>query len=316
MFTLTAVNASPFWNNPENFKKINDIIVKLHKEVTNIFNTLIVLRAVIITSDVIKEYERLLTDSKRNTTMSKPRTGTIVIAGKIFKWGKCESIENYYAAVILDEHICVGAFENDNECKALIVHELAHVAEWYITKNVKGNKLNDTYNNEWERIKYLKATDMFSEYFAQIMAYPYYPNNDVLQEHVDFIISILKSANQFVNNEITKYRIHADMNKLWTSAGKELSRVFDQVGRSLGLLECIENNNERYNEFLVQINSINPSWVSVIQEAAKALKNFASSDNNFSPDALTKVIEKGFNASGFIPEVITGGKIYIHVPIQ
>ena len=310
-YSVATINGSPFWNESENFRKLNDTIVALYNEVAQKLGAIAVLRAVVITSDVIKEYDRLLEGTVRKARIDVPREG--LLGGKVLKWGKCETEENYYAAIVIDERICIDAFENDNEGKALIVHEFTHVAEGFITRKVKGSQSEDIYTYEWEKIKYSKAATVFSEYFAQIMAYPYYPNKEVLQEHINHAITFLKSVNDFLNGEIEKYRRHADMGRLWPIAIAELSRVFDQIGRSIGLLVCIEDDHNIWNNFLEQIEAINPLWVPVIQEFMRNLSSITNFER-YSLEAICEAIEIGFKAAGIIPEVLENGNLYIHVP--
>jgi len=312
-FTLTITNGSSFWNKSENLKRLNGILVILYNKIAEKIPTLAVLRAIVVTSDVLSEYDRLLEGTTRRSRVNAPREG--ILAGKVLTWGKRETDENYYAAIVLDEKICIAAFEDDNEGKAMIVHELAHVAEGFITRNIRGSKSEDIYNHEWEKIKYSKATTVYSEFFAQIMAYSYYPNKEVLQDHIDHAITFLRSVTDFLSSEIAKYRWHADMNRFWPLTVSELSRVFDQIGRSIGLLVCIddENNEAAWKSFIDQIEAINSSWVPVMEEFKYALLTINNFEGN-SFDPLCDAIDHGFNATGLIPQILEDGTFYIHVP--
>jgi|GEM_PF-3768670 len=315
-WTITMTNTSSLWNEPENAQKAQKVIVSLYQELVEKLPGLLVLRAFIITSNVIEEYDRLLEGTGRRAKVDRPRDG--MLAAKVLTWGECSNKDNYYGAIVIDERICAAAtFDDSSECKALIVHEFTHVAEGYFTSRFINNKKEDIYHNEWEKIVFSDATGLFSEYFAQLVSYPYYKEQSVLEEHINYLITHLTSVNKFLNNEIAEYRYHADMNRLWPKVISELSRIFDQIGRSIGLLVCF--NNEMYepawNCFINKIKQINPLWVPVINEFRDALTSFDITNlERTTFDPICNAIKSGYNAAGFIPETLKDGTLYIHVP--
>lgn len=313
-WTLSINNGSSCWENPDNVQKINRLFLSLFEELSKKLPALIVLRAIVVTPDVIQEYDRLLEETERKARVDLPRAGLVI--GKVLTWGSCENLENYFALIVINEGVCISSvFEDDSESKCMIAHELAHIAEGYVTRNVKGNEKEDIYQHEWEKIRFSKAANVYSEFFAQIIAYPYYTNKNILQKHINYAIALLDSATVFLNHEITKYRKSADMGRLWPISVSELSRVFDQIGRSIGLLVCIdyEENESSWNTFIEQVKEVNPSWVAVIEEFRSALLAIDKIEqDSFNP--LCEAINHGFIAAGLAPEILEDGVLYIHVP--
>lgn len=310
--TWTLVNVSPVWNESENFNNLKTLLITLYEETVKILPDLRVLRAIVVTSDVVSEYDRLLEGTPRKSRVDAPRNAWL--AGKVLTWGKCENQDNYYSVIVIDEKICIDAFDDNKEGKATIVHELTHIAEGFMNRNLKGNRDEDIYTQEWERLKFSKATTVFSEYFAQIVAYSYYPNREVLQKHINFAVTFLKSASELLNDEIGKHRIHTDVSKLWSLATSELFRVFAQIGRSIGLLVCIdkETNEATWQCFIGKIEEINPLWVPVVEEIRCALVNINDNEReSFMP--ICDAIEHGFRTAGFIPEILEDGRLCIHI---
>lgn len=315
-WVLAINNASDAWNNPENFEKLQNTLVSLYQEIVEKLPGLLILRGIIVTSNVLAEYDRLLSGTSRKARVDAPRAG--VIAGKVLTWGDCNSAESYFTVIVIEEHICASAiFEDELEGKALIIHEFAHVAEGYFTSSAIGKRKGDIYHNEWEKIRFSIATSVFSEYFAQLTSYPYYKSQETLASHINHAIEFLQSVTDYLNQEISKYRFHAQMNQLWPKSVSELSRVFDQFGRSIGLLVCIddENRESMWNKFVSDVDRINPLWVPVVNELRDSLVNFEFvniNESTFTP--LTEAIQNGFNATGVIPEILKDSSLYIHVP--
>lgn len=315
-WTLTIQNASNFWNQDANAQKLCDLMGSLFKEIDEKLPSVCVLRVIIVTSSVIEEYERLLSQTSRKARVDSPREG--YLGGKVLFWGIPGKIDTFHSAIVIDEKFCAAALvEQSDECIAMIVHELAHIAEGYITHTALGEYKEDIYLGEWEKIKFSKANSVFSEFFAQIIAFPYYQNQETLQHHIDHAVDHLKTVTAYLDQEIARYRWHANMGELWPKAVAELSRVFDQIGRSLGLLICIhdEPGETAWKNFIDKIEEVSPKWVPVINEFRDALTNLEIETidrSMFSP--ICKVVEHGYHAAGFVPELLEDETLYIKVP--
>jgi len=314
-WTLSISNGSEWWNNPENFDKVNEIIKSLFKEVSEKLAAIYVLKAIVVTSDVLEEYDRLLSGTTRKARVDSPREG--LLTGKVLTWGNAKNMETYNALVVIDEQICAAlTLEEDSVSKALIVHELAHVAERYCTRSVCADLDEDIYLYEWEKIRLSKAKSIFSEYFAQLAAFPYYRNKEDLKSHIYHALDYLKIVKEYLDDEINKYRYSNNMNELWPKAVAELSRVFDAIGRSIGLLSGFRDQFEQeWSNFANEIDKIDSSWTVVFNDLLNALINFKY--ENINKDAFTEIcnaIDKGFKAAGFVPEIRKDGSLFIHVP--
>jgi len=119
-----------FLDDSKNLQRLTKIIVSLFREIAKEFFELNVLRAVIATSNVIEEYNRLLLEISRKTRLEAPRERMLV--GKVLTWGDCDSPETYFVVVIINEAQCASAVLED-EGKTYIAHEFAHVAEGFYT---------------------------------------------------------------------------------------------------------------------------------------------------------------------------------------
>lgn len=313
--TITTSNASGFWAENNTLNKFVEILIPLYKEVMEISSSLSVLRAIIITNDVVKEYDRLLEGTDRKARVNPPREG--MLAGKVYTWGKEETAENYYAVLVLHESTCIGTFNENDPGKALIIHELVHVAEGFETRNIIKDKNEDIYTHEIEKLNRLKAKTIVSEFIAQKIACSYYPNMLTVQEHVDFLIDIIKNTNDYLDNEITKYRFNKNIKELWAITVAELSRVFDQIGRSLGLIVSIEGEDGEkiWNLLISKIQQISEDWGEVIKEFKESL--FAITTLELEQyNSLCTIIDKTYTIVGVIPECRTDGSFYVHVPFK
>jgi hypothetical protein len=267
------------------------------------------LRLFIVTYDIRKEITHWQEQLKEPVSITDNAEG--VTAGKCLFWGSGDP-ESTYAVVIVSENIGINLIEGQEPAKglskALIVHELSHIHDDYSLLKIFG-PTNPPMNDEWFGIRHAIATASWGEYFAESIAAPYY-NEKEYETRVNDIVKFFSAGWHRIKQAISEYQNHCNIGILWQIAGDELSGMFNHFGRVLGFIKKIlPDRNGISEKIITDIFSLSPPWGQIVRHLDLELNMIAGQPewNSQTFIRLEKVIEEGFNASGFYPVVDARG---------
>jgi hypothetical protein len=120
------------------------------------------------------------------------------------------------------------------------------------------------FNDDWIGIQRYFSQIVWSEYFAEGVAYSYL-NEKNIDNQIDLAITIMQSCDENIKREIAFYRSHGEIGQVWNYAVGEISKTVNQLSRVLGLL-VMESNNARSEAFQSKITAIAPTWLLPINE--------------------------------------------------
>lgn len=267
------------------------------------------LRLFIVTYDIQKEIAHWQEQLEKPVSMTDNAEG--VTAGKCLFWGSGNP-ESTYAVVIVSEGIGINLIEGEEPAKglskALIVHEFSHIQDDYTHLKIFG-PIDPPMNDDWFGIRRAIAIASWGEYFAESIAAPYY-NDKEYEIQVNDIVKFFSAGWNRIKQAISEYRNHGNIGILWQIAGDELSNIFNHFGRILGLIRKIFPDNKGISsKIFTDIFSLSPSWGQIVRHLDLELNMIAGQPewNSQTFLRLEKVVEEGFNASGFYPVVDARG---------
>lgn len=223
-------------------------------------------------------------------------------------WGSGEP-ESTYAVIILPREIAYCLIAGENSLKSLargiLVHELAHVHDNYRYRRDFGPQPEPTIDDSID-IRHLIAKGTWGEFFAQSIAYPYYPE-DHREELVSLGLTRLQDSLQEIKQAKSDFQSHGNTATLWEVAIGKIGDAFFQLSRSIGLLTAAQRDgNEQFDQFFKGVNEISSTWGQIVRQLVRELNTLASQEkwDSESFNGLEDVIEQGFRATGLHPEYI------------
>lgn len=309
-FTLSLHQVSDFWNIGDRFQKLSDIFRQIVKQLIDekILFGVSLLRLVIVTPNlpqVAQDWGRQLGKSGETT---QHELGQVV--GKMYLWGDAKP-ETTFAIIILQENLVTGFLAEDaysqEAAKHMFVHEIAHIDTEYLYLSWFGSELPD----EWTYIHRSLAHRIWGEFHAEFIAYSV-SNDPILKESVEVYGKMLIQAIKDIREEILRYRIHADVNRLFKFTGDLVFVLAAQMGRCLGALHATADSRTNIEKFLNDMTSISECWRDVTAAIYNKVQNGMTSTDDY--DELGKIAIRLFHCVGLILEPLPDKTIRINVP--
>jgi hypothetical protein len=232
-----------------------------------------------------------------------------LFAGKALIWGNGE-IESSYGILFIHEIVAMSILEDDEEGCAALVHELAHFEENLLLKTDNENKFKGVKTDDYEGLCSCYAGCVFGEFFAEFAAAPYYRTKEKVDSHLDLTIQMIKGSKERLGAAVQEFRETEKIDILWGITLEELSRLFNQFGRTLGLLQGLKETGafDLADEFFAKVDCIDGySWEPTLRELDTALASvmeiaYSETFNVESLSILYDFIEEGFFVAGFLLE--------------
>jgi len=312
---LTINGSADVWQNQDNVEKLNNNIKSIYDEVYAKLPGVCILKAVIFSNqfkDDVFKYQKALGYGEH---LSDCADG--YVAGKTLRWGNGE-VERTYAIIIHPEEVAQGIIQDMNFCNAAFAHELGHVFEGLLLRKYYSIDDRIIHTYQWDELRESIAQSAFGEFFAQIIAFPYMDNEEY-EGHVMFTVDVLKSTLQDMEYEIAKYRLNHDINHLWQYTIEKLSFLYAQLGRSLGVIHQLSNDDAKIlHEFLKALEEVSLEWKELINELFGMMKIKEEFEYEKIHGKIAIAIRKGFDLVGVIPNTSKEGNqgLYIDVPFR
>jgi hypothetical protein len=215
---------SDLWRDTDRVKRLFTEISNLVKEVVERIPGCFITRIVVVAVQTGREITKWQKELGRPEVITDDAVG--VTSGKALVWGSGQ-LSTSYGIVIISEAIAVEIADRGTDfemCRALLVHELAHIHDDFIWLQRFGPQKPPS-NNDWPGIRRAIAGSIWGEYLAEKVAQSYMKQSQFLNALVlagqnDFAFSRLSIQNQY----------NADRNivPIWAVAD-ELSKIFDNL---------------------------------------------------------------------------------------
>lgn len=318
--SISFVYVAQCWEEEERMSRLLDAIVTTINEVQEAVPFWIITRLVVVTSDFPSEVIRWQRELGEQEGVTSGIYGEA--HGKALVWGN-NTLEATYGVVILSELIALclieGIAQNQALAKAVLTHELAHVHDEFIYRQVFGQPFPNETNN-WAELRRTLAYVTWSEFFANFVAYHFHKvwgcNDEIFAP-----TSLIKRISLEISRRIFLYRFDGNMQTLWFSSVSDLLQVFAQSARSLGLLVAAQmDSDDKSEELFALCDEISPSWGNIMRRLTEELGRQPRGLQR-SPgllDQIGLIIERGFHAVGLYPsdpEAMDAEKgIWVDVP--
>jgi hypothetical protein len=313
--TLSIIG-SALWAEEDRARRLNDTI-------TDIINLVDeegripashVLRLLVVASDFPTEVAKWQQQLGQAEGISSENT-----AGKTLSWGSGEP-ESTYSVITLSEGVALGLIEGDTKLKSIaiqtLIHELAHVHTDYLFLRLFGPPSLE--QSDWAGIRQFIALSTLAEFFSESIALLYVEDYEFFEEFVSLGTTILQDAQQQIEQGILTFQKDRDIVQLWKLAVYELSKAFNQLGRSIGYLAAARHaGNDCFNQFFEDVNRLSPLWESVVGQLVDELDTLANQENwdLDSFNGLYDIIEQGFLAAGIQPRPLDQGLEVLYRPL-
>jgi len=237
-------------------------------------------RLVVVTSEFPEEVTRWSQQIGEPGGVSSERT----VAKTLF-WGA------EYAVILLREDIAFGWVEGVDEvvslAEGLLVHELAHVHDYY-----KHGDCQIPRRSDWLGICKSIARSTWGEFFAESVATQFVEGGSGEWWASD-VISLLQIFLQELAQKISDYRSNRDAISLWEFSTKGMMDLFNQLGRAIGFMSRARfNNNEQFDQFFESIEKISSAWARVISLLVEELFKLEDLDR-LEPEDFKRLEELG-----------------------
>lgn len=268
----------------------------------------VIVRLVVVANDVPQEVRRWQAQLGQAQLPLDEASG--MVAGKTFVWGDGEP-DTTFGVVIIRETLAAEILEKGelpSVSRATLVHEFAHVHDDFMRLRQFGPETNPKCD-DWAGIRHSIALFAWTEYFAELTSCREHPDG-ALQNSVSLAKDLTCRALECIDDAKAQYHEDRNMGLLWSVACDELSKVFNQFARAIGLATGL---GENLTEEALRSVGIESVWNEMLLELQESLRKIESLDGL--PAALSKIeniIESGFNNLGLYPEP-EGGRLRVRV---
>lgn len=315
---LSITGASTIWDNKENIQKVNESLNVIYNEVSKKLPAICILKSVVLTNnfrDDVYKYQKAL----GRTEELSANTKEYFIAGKTLRWGNGE-IGSTYAVVIHPQEVAVGILEDDNSAKVAFARELGHVYEGLLIRKLYNIDERVIKIEQFAEIVESIAQSTFSEFFANITAFPYM-ETDERKGHLELSTEIIRLTNRDMKKAIAEYRKSYDYVGLWSYTIEKISFLFSQLGRTLGVVRILTmcNETETVNDFYNSLEIIDPRWKNLVKnlyDSLDVMQIKEDSDVKNIIESTEEIIKESFDLIGVIPSVSVYGGLRIDVPFK
>ncbi len=301
--SLSLVRIPSWWTEENRIDRLREAIERLYTSVKEEYDLILEpLRLVIITGAFQDEAARWQQQLNQPEGTSASAEGVAV--AKTLNWGT--EVPGVYSVIIMEEGLASGLLDQDPTATATFVHELAHVHNDLLVGHLLGPAPLPR-NDDWDGIKRSIADNLWAEFFCEFVAYAYAEEN-WLDRSVGLSVDLLNGVQQRINGAIDKYWSDRDMGALLDQA-MELGDVFNQLGRSLGLLHHAKlDGHDHQEQFFTKVEEVSPAWRAVVQDLSEELERQTHLTWEMTRfDGLTDIVERGYWAAGLRPVRLTHG---------
>ena len=300
--TISLVNVANGWAEEQRLPRLQNAIASVIDEVQTLIPFWAVTRLIEVASDFQSEVVRWQRE------LGEPEGVTIgeygEAHGKVLVWGD-GGLESTYAVVILSEPIALsfieGEIRNQAYSRAVLGHELAHVHDEFVYRRVFHQPPPHD-QGSWTGLCHTLAYITWSEFFANFTAYRFHKqlgiDGDVLRP-----AALIRHITLETSKRISFYRLDADMPKLWFPSLGDMSQLFAQSARSLGLLVVAQiGGHDRLSELFASCDQISLDWGQVVRQLVEEFQiNLKEPWSAKMLCGIEKVIEDAFHLVGLYP---------------
>lgn len=156
--------------------------------------------------------------------------------------------------------------------------------------------------DNWKGIKLAIAESIWSEFFANTIASKYFEEDS--DSFISLGIDILQGSLLRIQQQIKIFRINNNIVDLWNLTTDELSGLFNQFGRSIGILVGNQYENNKTAAFMRNIAVISQKWLRISKNLINELKILLKKDklDMYCFTNLENIIEQGFHTFGIYPQ--------------
>lgn len=313
-FSIVSSNAEPGWKLKGNVDAVKRIFKRLAKNISRRYPAVEVLRLAIITSDVTKEYNKIAKIIGKSEIIDP--LGGRMIAGKGFSWGNedVNNLREYYSGIILNEEFVAQAVFGEGLGLALLAHELTHIGESIEYERCLGTIGDNICVNEWDKTKKFIASSLNGERAANFMACPYIKGDqNLLIEQIFEPCGYLTQCRNYLIKAYQAYEENKDKISFYSNSISPTSRIFDAIGRSIGLIEELGEKEREcvWERFVQEIARVDYEWAGLTIELRKQLQIIGNEYPREEFDKLEELVGKGFRIMGFEPHYENDGEFKV-----
>ncbi len=300
---MLYINGSSIWGVEDNLEKLSSKLNNIWRQ--SMHNTRIfacgILRYVGVTSDVKSEVSRWAEQLGENWKITSDQA-----VGQTFTWGDGEP-ETTYAVVLLSEVIALALLEESNEPVRTFIHELAHIHDNFRFIRTFGHS-PIIVPGEWETIRQFLAHSTWAEFYAESTAFSD-AAEDMISPYITYTVALLDKAISLIQNESISYKTHLNLGLVWATALEQLSGVFNQFGRTLGLIfsqtQLDDGHVKQLYLFFDEVTSLSKKWGEVASQLHHELikLNEITQWQSEAFGILSNMVDNGFRACGLEPYV-------------
>lgn len=250
-------------------------------------------RLFVATSDIFQEISRWQQELDLVEAITNDEEAETV--GKSFVWGDGKS-DSTYGIVIINERLAAQIVDDGNLsklAKSLVIHELAHIHDYYVRLGHFGPESPPTANN-WVSIKQSIAMCLWGEFFAEKIA-SIHQSEKEFKVSLELTAKIIQLSLKKLSHAKNQYLNDRNINVVWQIAGSELSQILNQIGRMLGIA-CAWKTETRNDLFA---NFVSDAWVQLIVKLYDELKTINTMDDlSQKLPALRKCVKEGMKLLG------------------
>lgn len=309
---LSIYGSSSIWGDKNNVKRLKDMLSRIFNEISEKFVFVNILRKVVITPTIKEEadnYERLLGRPVANYQNKEEGS----YGGITLIWGDGKELQSTYGIVLWLEGAARMSLDNE-EWVSTFAHELGHLCEDVILKNILGDKKLYYRTNDWNGIKQHFARSIFGEFFAEAIATPYHSKENI-KSCIELGVTTLNNVTMRLQKNVEEFRDHQEIDHLWRIALEEMSWLYNQFGRSLGVIwKLRDENSDLWDYLFASIKNSNPIWIPLLKDLMEELTRIMEKDwDETLLNEIIEIVEEGFYNVGLITQLDDEGKLRIKV---
>ena len=308
-FSIELQDVDPLWLDETHQQKAINELKQVYDELLDSMNLtpLYFLKLVVITSKMSSTVDFWAKELGRKDKITVHTHG--YVGGKMLFWGD-GTAENSFAIVIINEEQAWSLLDEGNEFlgRYLFAHELGHIVTEYSQKKLyEGHKL--------DALSYschLLSHSIWSEYFSDLLGSMFYSDIAWSNQINDMFFKLTDETIILIEQEILKYRLHNNIDQLFSFVMDKLGLILSQLGRCLGTLEKLSNEDTLVDDFFNKMLGLSKEWKAVSEKAFELLGEGVSTRESY--EALNEVVIKYYHCLGLFPELLPDGNLWISVP--
>lgn len=261
----------PFWTE-ENRNAMREAVFAELEELYNEYPSLVVLKGIIIASDVVQCYNVIAQESTNIVPAVNMETG--IVGGKVMHWTKDDKKN---VVVFIFERIIGGLLDIDNPdavqaTQGILRHECMHVVQ----DEVFGRTLGLLPLPQNITLRQLELTNMsiaetaYSEYFANQKSIRLFKQASYETEEIRLLVDTIVECTEKVaeiREQISSSTDEEFIYQKWNFVISYVCKLANAMGRGLSLCDD-EMTYKKLNEMIEQEA---PSWVGIVRSFYDAL---------------------------------------------